>query len=1088
MFQIYKLLTTLLILFTTTICLSQNFWSSTTVEPTEDLLSRNSMPLSYKIMDLDVQGLKQAVQQAPERFSNVTSPIIITMPDATGYLRDFTIYEAPMMETELYNAYPHIRTYVGVAVNDTAHIIRFSITYQGLHSIEFKAGNSTLYTDPFTLDGVSYIIYNRDKIPSMATGFICETLEPELVNLKHTTTLNYAKAANDGILRRYRIAISTNAEYGNFFAGSTGTDADKLARIQAQQVITMNRVNGIFERDLSITFQFVANNDILIYFGDTTADPYTNDFNTRTQNLIDGNLAGLGFPGIGNAAYDIGHNFNTSGGGNAGCIGCVCTAGSKGSGMTGRPNPTGDPFDVDYVAHEIGHQFGGFHTMASDNCRSGNGQTEAEPGSGSTIMAYAGICAPNIQGNSDDYFHYVSIRDITANVKTGISSACSTQISLNVTPPQVNAGNDYTIPFSTAFVLEGSATNVTNSTTYLWEQFDTENPNTSATPLPTQQTGPLYRSFPPVTTTTRYFPRLSEVVSGNLTPSFEVTPSIGRTMKFAFTARSFTTQGGQNNSDDIVVTVAGNKGPFTITSLSSPSTLNTGESINLTWNVAGTDQSPINTQNVDILLSVDGGLTFDTIIASATPNDGSHVITIPVVNPTNSARIMIKAVGNIYYAVNAAPITITQQNFSLTTPALNVVGCQPNSAGFNFTYRAFAGFNEPVTLSTFGLPAGVNAVFTPQTVTSTDTAVTVIFTGINTVNSGNYAFNLIATAASVTKTIPLQLDLFSASIATPGLQSPVNNAIDQVLTPLLSWARDVNATSYVVQVALDANFANIVTQATVTLNEFMPSLVQDTDYYWRVQSINDCVTGSFSAGNKFTTAVISCLTIAAVNVPVAISSGAPAVVTSSLNVSDDIDMSTVTVDVNISHTYLEDLIVSLISPQGTVITLVDSSCGNRNDMVVTFDDQGNSPFCATTSPTLSGLVIPKDALAVLAGESSSGNWSLQVEDTASFDGGAINSWALNVCGVDKTLSVSTAVMDQFRLYPNPVQDKVTLDLGNYTFAKAQYQLYDLSGKIIANGTIQNKREQLVLNEILQGIYILRVQVDGASFTQKLIKE
>lgn len=1087
MHSIKTFLTTLLLVLVSSFSFSQNFWNTSTSEPSENLSNRAFTPTSYMLITLNVPAFKQFISTAPKRFENTISNVIVSMPDARGAMRDFTIYEAPMMEPELYNKYPSIRTYVGESLQSPGHVIRFSLTYQGLHSIEFRPGEATVYTDPFTVNGTHYIIYSRDDIPEMNTGFVCETIEPQLKAASLLSSDTYAKAANDATLRKYRVAISCNAEYGNIFAGTTGTDADKRMRIQAQQAITMNRVNGIYERDLAITLEFVAQNDLLLYYGDTTLDPYTNDFNGRTQTLIDGGLASQGFPGIGNGAYDIGHNFNTSGGGNAGCIGCVCVAGQKGSGMTGRANPTGDPFDIDYVAHEMGHQFGGFHSMASSNCRSGNGQTEAEPGSGSTIMAYAGICTPNVQQNSDDYFHFVNVRDITANIKSGVSSACPTIISLNIPAPVVNAGSDYTIPFSTAFVLDGTATNVTSGTTYIWEQFDTDNPRSSAGPMPTRELGPMYRSRLPVTSTFRYFPILSSVFAGNLTPAFEVTPSVDRTMKFALTARNFTSAGGQNGDDNMLVTVDGTKGPFVITSMNSPVTFNTGESTTITWDVAGTDLAPINTQFVDILLTTNGGTSFMTLAASV-PNDGSHVITIPVINPTNNARFMIRAVGNVYYAVNAAPISITQQNFSLSTTEFAATACQPSSPTFDFTYNVFAGFTENTTLSVTGLPAGVNAVISPQTVSTAGTSINLSFTGVSSAALGSYPIDFVAIAPSVTKTVPLNLIIASPSLSPTALTSPLNSAIDQDLSPVLSWTADSNATSYLVEVATDASFTNVIQQATVMMPTYRPVLLENTTYYWRVRSINSCATGSPSATRSFKTATISCSASTATSVPVAISTGAPATVTGTLNVVSNLDITSVTVTMDLSHTYIADLVLTLISPAGTRVKLLEAACTSRNDIAATFTDEGMTLSCNQSAPTVRGLVIPDDALAILNGENSLGTWTLEIADTANIDGGSLNSWSLNICGIDKTLSIDSELNAQISLYPNPVTDMFTMDFGNYAFAKADYQLYDLTGKLITTGFVQTARQQLDMTGMAQGLYLLRLRVDDAVVTRKIIKE
>jgi hypothetical protein len=357
--------------------------------------------------------------------------------------------EAPVLHPDLGAKYPGIKSYAGQGIDDPTSTIRFSISNQtGLHGMVSSGNKSMYYIDPYTSDKKTYAIYSRESITSRSEDFSCLTIEDNASGRMSSQNESYAVAAtNDKKLRKYRLALSCNAEYGNIFAGSSGTDAQKKANILAQMNVTMTRVNGVYERDLSITMEIIPNNDLIIYYGSTTTDPWSNEWNTKTQQVIDG--------AIGNANYDIGHNFNTTGGGNAGCIGCVCVTGQKGRGYTGRSNPTGDAFDIDYVAHEMGHQFGGYHTQSSSTCRSGSGTTEVEPGSGSSIMGYAGICATNVHSNSDAYFAYVNIRDISANIQSGASAGCAQVVNLINNPPTANAGLDYVIPKSTAFVLRG---------------------------------------------------------------------------------------------------------------------------------------------------------------------------------------------------------------------------------------------------------------------------------------------------------------------------------------------------------------------------------------------------------------------------------------------------------------------------------------------------------------------------------------------------------------------------------------------------------------------------------------------------------
>jgi hypothetical protein len=503
------------------------------------------------------------------------------------------------------------------------------------------------YIDPYTTDLSNYIVYDRSTIGEDPLSFECTTPNPtKLSSLEGKIVVN--KAADDKKIRTFRLAQTCTAQYGNIFATTPGQE---LADILAAMTVTINRVNSVYEVDLGITLQFISQQNSLMFYGNVSSDPWTNEFNTTTQNFLNSTLN--------HGDYDIGHNFNTNGGGNAGCIGCVCVNGQKGSGMTGRSNPVGDPFDIDYVAHEMGHQFGGYHTMNTCS-RSGSGQTEVEPASGSSVMGYAGICGTNVQNNSDAHFNYVNIRDITANIKTG-NSTCAAITNISNDPPVANAGADYDIPKGTAFILEGSATDPqgTGSLTYEWSQNDpTQAPN-NGSPQSTWTVGPLYRAKMPITSPNRYMPRLADVITGNLFPTWEKTPTVGRTMNFSFVVRDNDINGGQTDDDLMRVFVASGAGPFTVTSQSTNGIIyNEGSTQTITWNVANTTSSPVSTPNVDIYLSIDGGLTYPFTLASGVTNNGSANVTIPNGSVTSTARIMVRGAGNIFYALNSKNFTI----------------------------------------------------------------------------------------------------------------------------------------------------------------------------------------------------------------------------------------------------------------------------------------------------------------------------------------------------------------------------------------------------------------------------------------------
>lgn len=611
-------------------------------------MERASYPQKFELFSLDLQGMKTKLQNAPLReTSNGLSDVVLAFPNPNGKMENYRIFESPVMEAELAAKYPGIKTYIGKGIDDPSATINFSVTLFGLHTMTLSGQSGTSYIDTYTKDLNNYIVYSRNEITTNRS-FSCMNEDDAEEVAGRVMTNNTTALANDGKYRVYRMAMACTIEYAAFHVNAaglgSGTTAQKKAAVLAAMNVTMARVNGLYERDMAIHMNLVANNDLVIFID---SDTFDNENATvlinQSQTVIDAN--------IGSANYDIGHTVSTGGGGLA-QLNSPCTS-NKARGITGSPSPVGDPFDIDYVAHEVGHQFGATHTFngIGGNCTTStrSAGTAVEPGSGNTIMAYAGICSPvDVQANSDAHFHAVSIAQMQAFV-TNIGT-CATITNNGNAAPVVNAGADYTIPYGTAFILKGSATDTAGETlTYCWEQTDTQ--ISTQPPVATATSGPNFKSSPPKTTPNRYMPRFEDVLAGNLVPTWEVVPNAARTMNFALTVRdNKTPNGGQTNRDDMVVTFA-NTGPFRIT---SPATADVswtqGSTQTVTWDVAGTTGNGINTANVNILFSSDNGVTFTTLVAN-TPNDGSQSITVPnVASP--KCRIMIEAVGNIFYALS----------------------------------------------------------------------------------------------------------------------------------------------------------------------------------------------------------------------------------------------------------------------------------------------------------------------------------------------------------------------------------------------------------------------------------------------------
>lgn len=648
-----KTLFTLLLIFTFILDgYSQSLWSETSEQRLASLpkMDRASFPIKYKLYSLNFEAFKTQLQLAPSAATASVSTVIISFPNSDGIMQNFRIYQSSVLHPDLAAKYPGIKSYSGQGIEDPTATISFSTTIFGLHAMTLSGSAKTKLIDTYTKDLNSYIVYDKQDLRAANRNYTCLVNDEDSDNLSNKN--NLATLANDGLFRTYRLAMACTIEYAAYHVNAAGLNAGTIAQKKAAVLAAMNvsmvRINGVYEREMSLRMQLVANNDLIIFidsdnFSNTAAGSLINE----SQTVIDTN--------IGSANYDIGHTVSTGGGGLAQRP-SVCVSG-KARGITGSPAPVGDAYDIDYVAHEMGHQFGANHTFSGDtgSCSGNRSNTTAvEPGSGSTIMAYAGICSPqNVQTNSDDYFHAVSLAEMFTHI-TGAGN-CVAGVANGNSAPVIPVLSNYTIPNGTAFRLTAPTVTDTNgdALTYCWEQNNPFN-GLSSTPIaaPTSLTGTNFRSYNPTTSPTRYFPKFSDILNGNLAPTWEKIPTVARTLNFALTVRdNRTPNGGQTARRDNVVTVAA-VGPFAIT---SPSVDNTswalGSSQTVTWNVAGTTANGIFTANVNILYSSDGGLTFPIVLAANTPNDGSQVITVPNTAST-TGRIMIEAVGNIFLAVS----------------------------------------------------------------------------------------------------------------------------------------------------------------------------------------------------------------------------------------------------------------------------------------------------------------------------------------------------------------------------------------------------------------------------------------------------
>ena len=638
-----------------------SFWSENTGRRSDSPTIEVSQ---FKTYNLDVQSLEQWLSRAPQGAATEArnSSLTLTLPMPDGTMEEFMVVNSPIMAPALARKFPEIQVFAGQGVTHPEFTVRFDLTPQGFHAMILAEGE-TVYIDPYRPnDRETVIVYTRSdfyastskqmsgcialEAPGSKPSTVTKDVEGgKQVKMMGGSIMPQNRVDNGANLRTYRLALACTGEYAQFHGGT-------VSSVLAAMNTSMARVNGLFERDVCLTMELVPNNDQLIFLNGSN-DPYTNSNggSMLSQNINTCNSV------IGSSNYDIGHVYSTGGGGVA-YLQSPCGS-SKAGGVTGQGAPVGDPFDVDYVAHEMGHQYGGNHTQ-NNSCNRAS-SAAYEPGSASTIMGYAGICAPNLQSNSDDHFHNHSINEMVAFTVNGNGNTCASTSATGNGIPTVSGGVDgLTIPISTPFELKATGSDPDgDAVTYNWEQYDLGPSTATGDNNLTNPSGnqPIFRSFSSTTSPTRTFPRLQDLVN-NTTTIGEHLPTYTRGLQFKCSIRDNRAGGGGFADDLKTLNVTANAGPFLVQAPNVGGTVVGNTQLPVSWDVAGTNGNGVNCTSVDIFLSTDGGYTFPTLLVAGTPNDGSASVLVPNVT-TSQARIKVKASNNVFFDISNANFSIT---------------------------------------------------------------------------------------------------------------------------------------------------------------------------------------------------------------------------------------------------------------------------------------------------------------------------------------------------------------------------------------------------------------------------------------------
>jgi hypothetical protein len=977
---------------------ASSYW--TPVASPSAVLQKNSQNVSMQ-NGIEVSlNLPQIQKLLPSSNKRGRTEVIIYFPNLHGEMIAFAVKEKSNFSPVLAAKFPEINAYVGVAVDDPGQKIHFSAAPSGLEAV--ISSNTSGRVNIEKIKGTSnYRISDNHEGHHDHGSFTCSTqfkaqsndFKDLLTNAKMSPAIvKKSSFSNASTLSKYRLAVSANGQYTQYHGG---TIAGALAGINA----TMTNVNAIYERDFGITLQLIDNNDSIIYT-DIATDPYTdstNSMNSELQRNLDDVI------GIDN--YDHGHLFSSITGfgmsGNAGAIGGFCNDQTKGSAWSDSARPEGSDFTF-LVAHEMGHQIGANHTFSM---RSEGTGKNVEPGSGTTVMSYAGITGGNdVAIASDNYFHHVSIEQSLNYLQ---SQSCHVDESNENSLPVIDDIRDVSIPILTPFILTGIAIDADQNDvlSYTWEQID--NGTVGFYDFgPLQQTGATFRSLRPSGTGVRYMPKLSSVLSGNLTvenpdvdSSWETLSAVPRDLNFGFTVRDNAVGGGGVTLAKKKVSVVDNGGAFVITSPASGRTYLAGSSHTVTWNVAGTNQAPINANTVTITLSVDGGSTYPYTLAKNAANTGSYEVSLPDF-VTAKARVRIEPDNNIFYAINDQNISLTRKGIILSTDTSDYSVCSESSVTASLVYGTSPNYIDTAILSASNLPSDLSVVFSPSSVRNNNTDIDATISASRSIIPGIYSIGLHATSASRSQSLELNVQAYSAIFSPTALLTPLDGSTTDMLSTTVSWKADSNAEHYQVELSADQNFSRVLQSAEISKTSYtLLNLSSNTTYYWRVIPKNRCDNGlsstvfSFTTPNNYTEAQ---------DLPLAIPSDrSGGVYTSVIEIEENQRITDVNVLIDISMEDISQLNITLTSPSGTVVELFDRGCRSGQDMRLVFDDQADIFRCGEngTMPNLSGRQRPEfDLLSRFNEQSTQGIWTLTVSDECCDNTmeNSINTFALEI--------------------------------------------------------------------------------------------
>ncbi|MEM7571385.1 MAG: reprolysin-like metallopeptidase [Bacteroidota bacterium] len=1008
---------------------------------------------SYQGVVLDLASLREQISAAPLEFSNGRSaPLAIDLPTPEGVYETFKLVESPFFAPALQAQYPNIRSYRLTSEYGTG---RMSVTDRGVVALLRGSEGSYFITQAVEGNSVDHLVYYLSEMDfNVALGpnsLRCDTphltednaaVVEEATAHVHGNQGGGRSATTEIGMYVYDLALTCTGEYAQAKGGT-------LAAVNATYNEAFAVVNAVYENDMAMRFQLVADNDTLIYL-DPNLDPFPNatDATLVLQQVL--NAFELG--GVTPDLYDIGHVFTRGcedSVGGRGALGSVCNA-NKHVGITCHASNNVAAIAVRIMNHEIGHQMDMNHTFnfcPSDFAQpdpddpndqgARRGPAAFEPGSGSTIMSYGGTCeSQNIFGGNDNYFHAHSL--LEGFIHSRISTNCATILTPENTEPKISLEYEdgFFIPHSTPFVLKGTATDAEDDPmTYTWEQYDLGPERAMGDP---GLNCPLFRSYPPTADRhTRYFPRLSTTVN-NITDVRDFLPTYARDLTFRFTVRDNNENVGAAVWEEVAFHVA-DTGPFLVM---APNTGNedweAGQIYTVEWDVAGTDLAPVNCERVNINLSLDGGFTYPIILANEVPNNGSIEVLIPAdVTSNNQARIQVEAADNIFFDISNENFSISapsQQGFALSVGPTFQQVCVPDAAVIDLGSTSVLGFDGDVSLEIVSeLPEGVTASFDNPVFSPGENGQLMIDFS-ESFFGGELTLVIEGNADGIpTATRTVTLDVVNNDFSDLALMTPTEGQGAIILSTDFDWTDATHADAYDIQIATDPSFSPesiFETSEGIAASEYIQSTFFEPSqiYFWRVRPVNACGAGPWGETASFQTALTNCTPYENTDNVGLQGNGPPFVATSELFVDQMGTISDVNIpNINLNYQVVARISLTLISPSGTRVLLYGEDCPNFSGIFNSgFDD--DAPVGITCPPDDGIVFVPNESLAAFEGEDTFGNWILEISISETGGSvGALNSWNIEFCSASSPSSPELITLETLECPPtgaNSIGDEV----------------------------------------------------------------